>query len=73
AGAAVRLGSTVVVESGGERQTYSLVGPTEADPANGRISHVSPVGGALIGHHAGDEVTVQLPAGSVSYLLVEVR
>jgi transcription elongation factor GreA len=71
--AAARLGSTVVVESDGERQTYALVGPAEADPAGGRISYVSPVGAALVGAHAGDEVTVQLPRGTIRYRVIEVR
>lgn len=73
AGDRVRLGSTVVVESGGDEATYLLVGPTEADPAGGRISNVSPVGRALIGARAGDEVTVALPSGSVRYSVREIR
>jgi transcription elongation factor GreA len=67
------LGSTVVVEHDGDEATYLLVGPTEADPAAGRISNVSPVGRALMGARAGDEVTVQLPARRVSYRVREVR
>jgi transcription elongation factor GreA len=67
------LGSTVVVESGGDEATYLLVGPTEADPAAGRISNVSPVGRALIGARAGDEVSVSLPVGTVRYRVREVR
>jgi transcription elongation factor GreA len=73
AAATVRLGATVVVDAHGERQTYALVGPAEADPANGRISYVSPVGKALLGAVAGDEVDVQLPAGVVRYRVIEVR
>ena len=73
AGEAAHLGSTVVVESDGEEATYLLVGPTEADPAAGRISHVSPVGKALVGARAGDEVTAELPARHVRYRVREVR
>jgi len=69
---AVRLGSTVVVESDGEQTTYVLVGSAESDIAGGRISNVSPVGRALLGARAGDEVTVQLPNGSVRYQIREV-
>lgn len=68
-----RLGSTVVVESDGEEQTYLLVGSAESDIAAGRISNVSPVGRALLGARAGDEVTVQLPNGSMRYQVREVR
>jgi transcription elongation factor GreA len=69
---AAQLGSTVVVEVGGERETYVLVGPAEANPVTGRISNASPVGRALVGARAGDEVTVQLPSSSVVYRVVEV-
>jgi transcription elongation factor GreA len=68
-----RLGSTVVVESDGEKQTYMLVGSAEADPKSGRISNVSPVGRALLGTRSGDEVTVQLPNTIVRYVIREVR
>jgi transcription elongation factor GreA len=70
---AARIGSTVVVETAGKEATYLLVGPAEADPGSGRISHVSPVGRALIGARPGDEVVVQLPSGSVGYRVLEVR
>jgi transcription elongation factor GreA len=63
----------VVVESQGEELTFLLVGPAEADPRSGRISNASPVGGTLIGARVGDQVTVTIPAGSVTYRVVEVR
>ncbi len=69
----VRLGSTVDVESDGERDTYVIVGSTEANPAAGRLSNNSPVGRALLGAHVGDEVSVDLPSGSVTYRVLEVR
>ncbi len=72
-GGSARLGSTVVVDIDGDKETYLLVGPAEADPVAGRISNLSPVGRALIGSRVGDEVTVQLPARSVTYRVLEVR
>ncbi len=68
----VRVGCTVTVTNlGSGRQTqYSIVGPTEANAADGKISSVSPVGKALIGCVAGDEVEVDAPAG-VTRLRVE--
>ncbi len=69
----IRLGSTVEVESEGESQTYVIVGSSEANPVAGRLSHVSPVGRALVGARAGDEVVVELPVGSITYRVVEVR
>jgi transcription elongation factor GreA len=70
----VRLGSTVILESfEGETSTYAIVSPTEADPANGRISDRSPIGAALIGRRPGEEVIVRTPSGEIRYRIVEVR
>jgi transcription elongation factor GreA len=69
----VRVGSTVDVESEGDPFTYVIVGPTEANPAQGKLSNASPVGRALLGARAGQEVRVELPAGAVSYRVVAIR
>jgi transcription elongation GreA/GreB family factor len=53
----VHFGSTVTIErDDGRRQTWRIVGEDEADPANGTLSHVSPVGRALTGRQCGDVV-----------------
>jgi transcription elongation factor GreA len=68
------VGARVVVEfEDGDRTTYSIVGPAEADPLHGRISNESPLGRALIGHRAGDEVEWSSPSGTsrVKILAVE--
>jgi transcription elongation factor GreA len=67
------IGSTVTIEGDdGARSTCTIVGSTEADPAAGRISNVSPVGRALLGSRAGDEVAVATPRGEVRYRVVAV-
>ena len=53
---AVALGATVVLDMGGREVTYSLVGATEANPLEGKISDASPIGKAVLGHKTGDEV-----------------
>ena len=68
----VMLGSTVRVEVDGDEMTFRIVGSTEADPAGGWISNVSPVGKALVGHAAGEDVAVTLPGGTSSYRIIEV-
>ena len=45
----VAVGATVKITLAGKRQTYSVVGPVEADPLNGKISDQSPIGKALLG------------------------
>ncbi len=58
------LGSRVEVDDDdGERDVFQLVDPCEANAIEGRISLVSPVGRALLGHIVGDEVIVPLPVG----------
>ncbi len=70
----VRVGSTVSVRTkDGKRQTYQLVGPAEADPTAGRISHESPVGRALIGKKRGEKVRVAAPAGRVEMTVTSVK
>jgi transcription elongation factor GreA len=72
-GAGADIGSTVTVEVDGSEVTYTLVGSSESDPGAGRLSAVSPVGRALVGATAGDEVVIQTPRGSVTYRVVSVE
>jgi transcription elongation factor GreA len=61
----VRVGSAVNVkdETSGKSMQYTIVGSTEANPSENRLSNESPVGKALLGHRRGDSVKVQLPNG----------
>jgi transcription elongation factor GreA len=61
----VAFGSTVTVadEASGREATWTLVGPTEADISNGKLSAESPVAKALMGRREGDEIEVQTPRG----------
>ena len=52
----VGLGVTVVLDMGGRKVEYALVGPTEANPLEGKISNESPIGKAIFGHKAGEEL-----------------
>ena len=66
----------VVVDEDDFEEAYDIVGSTEFDPLNGKISEDSPVGAALKGHKAGETVTVDLPNGNTMKLTiksVEVR
>ena len=72
AGGIIGLGSRVEVEEDGEHEAFQLVHPNEANAAEGRISIVSPVGKALLGHRVGDEVLVPLPAGDRRLHIISV-
>ena len=63
----IGLGSTVVVKLSGKEYTYSVVGPVEANPLEGKISNESPIGKALFGRAAGEEYT--LPNGNKGKIL----
>lgn len=51
----VSLGATVLLNMGGRKVEYTLVGPTEANPLEGKISNESPIGKAIFGYKAGEE------------------
>lgn len=70
----VSLGCTVRVldVEFDEELEYNIVGSTEADPSNGKISDESPVGAALLGKSAGDEVEVPAPVGSIVLKILEI-
>ena len=65
----VAMGATVLVETAGKQQTFTIVGAVEANPLSGKISDVSPIGQALMGKKVGDTAT--LPSGKV-YKIIEL-
>jgi transcription elongation factor GreA len=69
----VSIGSKVVITGADGDETFTIVGSAEAAPREGRISNESPVGVALMGRKQGDKVTVQAPAGPVTYTVVSVN
>jgi transcription elongation factor GreA len=70
----VGIGSLVTIQEEGEPpETYHLVGPQEADPLSGRISHESPIGVVLVGKKVGDVVTAETPAGPTPFKIVRIE
>ena len=59
----VTVGASVTVTDEDGDETYAIVGAAEADPLRGRISNESPLGRALLGHRAGDQVEWTSPSG----------
>ncbi len=68
----VNIGTTVTLRdlTNGEIVEYTIVGSSEADPLNNRISYECPVGKAVFGQVTGSTVEVRLPAGSAKYEIV---
>lgn len=70
----VGIGSHVTIqEADYPAETYHVVGPKEADPRNGRISHESPIGSALMDHRVGDAVEVETPAGKTQFKILKIE
>ena len=69
----VQVGTAVKVKDSesGKSVTYTIVGSTEANPAEKKLSNESPVGRALIGHGKGETVEVQLPNGKARELTIQ--
>lgn len=70
----VRVGDWVtVVENGSdEKERYHLVGPAEANPAEGRISVESPLGRAMLGSKVGKSVKVNAPNGVLEFRIAKI-
>ncbi|GAB1471803.1 transcription elongation factor GreA [Chloroflexota bacterium] len=70
----VSIGSSVTIqEEGFDPETYYIVGPTEADPRNGRISHESPIGIALMNKKVGQIAEAQTPAGTLKLKILKLN
>ncbi len=71
--AIVTMGSTVHLELEDGKQRYTIVGSTEANPEEGKISNESPIGRALIGKKPGEEVEVTVPSGTMIYKITHIE
>ncbi len=70
----VEVGVKVTIqEEEYEPETFYLVGATEADPRNGKISNESPFGRALLNHKAGDVVEAETPGGKVKLKILKIE
>ena len=56
-----------------EPETYQIVGESESDPLNGKISNESPMAKGLIGHKVGEEVEIEIPNGTMKVKILEVK
>lgn len=70
----VSIGSHVTIqEDDFDPETYHLVGPAEADPRNGRISHESPIGRALMDKKVGDIAETETPGGKIKFKIIKIE
>lgn len=69
----VILGSKVELQLGKKKTVYSVVGPVEADPLEGKISNESPLGEALMGKKVGETATINTQKGETTYQIVAIN
>jgi len=69
----VNVGCKVTVHVNGKKDVFLVVGEWEANPMEKKISHVSPLGQALIGKKVGEKVDVEAPVGKVVYTIVSIE
>ncbi len=69
----VHLGSSVSLRVGEKEVVYEIVGPAESNPSKGRISHVSPLGEALLGHVVGDQIPLSTTQGITVYSILAIN
>ena len=70
----VQLGNGVTLKNlaSGEKEVYTIVGSTEANPFDGKISNESPIGSVLLDRKKGDTVEAIVPGGKVKYEIVKI-
>jgi transcription elongation factor GreA len=69
----VQVGCQVKIDRDGQSMDFTIVGSTEADPVQGKISLESPFGDALMGKSVGDEVEVDLPGGKTKCKILKIQ
>jgi len=69
----IALGSRVELKSGKKNVIYTIVGPVEANPLEGRISNESPIGSALFGKKVDDMVIVETAKGKAEYKILSIN
>jgi transcription elongation factor GreA len=71
----ITIGSTFRLQRDADNKSYvyTIVGSEEADMSHGKISNISPLGSALLGHKKGEKVKVSTPKGAVEYTIVIIK
>lgn len=70
---AITINKTVTISNGKKQLTYTIVGDLEANPANGKISLLSPLGKALNGKKEGNIIEIETPSGKITYSIVSIK
>lgn len=69
----VEIGHTVMIENEAGQKTYQILGSSESKPAQGIISHNSPIGAALLGRRIGEKIKVKIGGKEIEYKIIEIK
>lgn len=70
----VQIGSEIIVkDKKGKKFEFTIIGPEDANPIEGKISNESPLGQAFLTHKQGEEIEVQTPRGKIRYKIVKIK
>jgi len=72
-GECVQLGSQVTVKVNGAQKNFQILGSQETNPQKGIISHLSPIGTALLGHKINDEVEIEINGQNLKYKIIKIE
>lgn len=72
-GEKVSIGCFVEIDDGVSKVSYQIVGEYEGDPAEGKLSHKSPIGYKLLGKRVGESIVLESPGGSTIYTISSIR
>ena len=68
----VNVGSTIKIDNGKTKRTFTIVGSNEANPSEGLISNETPLAVSFLGKKVNDNVEVETPKGKVKYLILSI-
>lgn len=69
----IEIGHTVTIEINGKEKKYLILGSSETNPQKGIISHISPLGQALIGHRVGEKIKIHLENKIAEYKIIKIE
>jgi len=72
-GGQIGIGDKVTVESQKVKNEYHIVGEFEANPLEKKLSITSPIGKSLLGRRVGEHIEVNVPAGRITYTIVDIQ
>jgi transcription elongation factor GreA len=71
-GSIIGLGNKFQAKTGNDTRSFEIVGENEANPMEGKISNVSPLGSAFLGRSVGDVVQIEVPSGKIEYKILSI-